>query len=398
MRELFRRQVFLFFLLVFIIPLSGADFGLSLIQTPELSGASSDNSFSWEASAAPWVSAVINEKIRFYASGALGVDYNDERPGDYKWLFIPELYRLEGIIQFMPGRTLTLGRTDYQDGLGFIVKGNFDGFKFSAELGQNRFSLGAFYTGLQYKENASIVLTAEDYLNLSLPLDFDDADSYFASRRGLFFLRGEFPGLLTERGILLTEFLGQFDFTDSERKFHSQYLTAAYRFGLRRLDLIAGMAAELMETEDEDPALGFAASLDLKWAVPTSFQDTLDLGARWATGDHNDTLSAFTPISSISQSYILKPPLSGLLIFKGGYEFRLLQTLSIGFDGFYFIQTGSDSNLWGPELYGRVNWAPVTDFSLAAGGGAFFPGPDFDDGSGDSRPRWLLSLTTTFSL
>jgi hypothetical protein len=400
------------FLLFFALPLSGADFGLSLIQTPELSGESGDNSFLWKGTGAPWFSALVNENLRFYVSGAVTADYSGARIGDDQWRIILELYRLEGIFQLMPGRTLTVGRTEYQDGLGLIAKGNFDGLKYSMDLGRNQFSAGAFYTGFQYKENPAIAFTEEDYLNRSLPPDYDDLDTYFASRRGLFFLRGDFPELFTERGTLLAEVLGQVDFTDSKQKLHSQYLSAAYRLNLRRLDLTLGGAAELIEEEERDPAMGFAASLDLKWAVPTAFQDRFDLGVLWASGNQSDAVTAFEPLSSTAQSYIFQPRLSSLLMLRGAYEFRLLQSLSMGFEAFYFFRIGesfldpainpaADSKLLGPELYGRINWNPVTDFSLMAGGGVFLPGPVYENGpygADGTKPRWKFFLTTIFSL
>jgi hypothetical protein len=89
------------------------------------------------------------------------------------------------------------------------------------------------------------------------------------------------------------------------------------------------------------------------------------------------------------------------MVLRAAYTLRPHESLSLVLDGRYFFlangaDSGADNTALGGELYGSANWAPVTDVTLTAGGGAFFPG------AGNALPsgapvQWLVSAGLTVS-
>jgi hypothetical protein len=123
-----------------------ADVGVILGTDGQYTGAINPEGFSLTACAAPWVSAVLNEKLTFHASERPAYDYaeNGEPPGAF--FFEPERTELH----WRPVSSVyaTLGRQRFQDTLGLAVSGFFDGAGGSLDFGTVRLSLGVFYTGL----------------------------------------------------------------------------------------------------------------------------------------------------------------------------------------------------------------------------------------------------------
>jgi hypothetical protein len=166
----------------------GLDFGLALGTEGDYTDNLNPEGFSVTATAAPWLSAVFTEKISLYISGKLTFEY--EEKGEPRGCYFFEVERTELNLRPAPGLYLGLGRRRFQDPAGLIASGLFDGAGGSVNLGVGRFSLGAYYTGLLYKETAKIILTSGDLERYKKPLDSAGLAGYFASRRVLLALTG----------------------------------------------------------------------------------------------------------------------------------------------------------------------------------------------------------------
>jgi hypothetical protein len=322
---------------------------------------------------------------------------------------LAELGRFEISWQPLPNVNLEAGRVRYKDPAGFIAAGLFDGLNGSLVLGGIRLSAGAFYTGLLYKETAKIVMTEGDAENYVTPLEYSDPDSYFASRRIVVSAGAEFPDL-TPRTTLALNLLAQFDLNpeSDNPSLHTQYFSARYTAQLLdTLSVTASLVAAQAEIEDT-ASLQFAAGAAADWDVPGNLRDSLHGEIRWSSGQVNDTVTAFAPISSIAQGQIFNPRLSAVMVLTAKYTARLHQTVSASAEGTYFVRTdgetlvgseypASSSRLLGGELYGGVLWAPMSDLVVTAGGGAFFPGWG-DVFVSDAPLRWKLRAALIVSL
>jgi hypothetical protein len=283
------------------------------------------------------------------------------------------------------------------------ASGLFDGLHGSAGFAWGRLSLGVFYTGLLYKETAEILMTAGDLENYGRELDYADGESYFASRRILAALTGEFPDLTRRSSLALTA-LAQFDVNPAGGgALHSQYLLGRYTYRpLEMLGLYVSGGLDLAEAEGAALQAGFAAAFGADWEPPSSIPDMLSAEGRWSSGAVNETVGPFRPISGIAQGAVFTPRLSALARVTGSYTARLFKTLSAEAGLHYFIRTDvetyadadldpeSSSRLLGGEVYGSAVWAAESGLRLTAGGGVFLPGTGraFRE---DAPVRWKVS-------
>jgi hypothetical protein len=386
------------------------DFGLALSQEAKASneGAASadDVEFFYTPVASPWISAV-GKKLSFYFSGSAGFAFEKDT-----WrtpLVLPELTRTELTWTVSPAFSFTLGRQHFADPSGLAAAGLFDGLAAAFSAGGSRFSVGAWYTGLLYKDTADIVMTSRDLAESMKPFALDG--SYFASRRILASLQWEHPGL-TPASSLALGLLGQADINDDDEanRFHSQYLSA--RWGLRlsgsfSLEALAALGAG--EKKGLDPMLFFAGALGFGWMPPSSVDDTLRLRALYSSPRVNDQVIAFVPVNSLPQGQVFGPALGGVSVIKLAYTLRPLTVLSLGAEGSYFIRVDTtsfrdtrdalkeDGYFLGAEAFGTVLWMPLPDIALTLGGGAFFPrlGNAFTE---DAETRWKATLKLILSL
>ena len=346
----------------------------------------------------PWFSLPLDVGELFFSAG-LGVHYAE------KTVFVPELLRLEYSTILAPF-TVRAGRIPWRDPSGFTAKGLFDGADFSMDLGQIRFGAVAFYTGLLYKNTADINVSPGDPRDYSLPLDWNDfGDTYFAPRRLIAALYGEFPGLPRHRGNLYAGILAQFDVSEADKRFHTQYLLLRHTLDYHIFDLSAAGAVELENTKEDGVRAALALSLDGGARLPLSLKNRLSLGMRWTSGEGSQT-AAFFPVIREAQGLVLKPHFSGIMVIRTNFEARLLPSLSAGLGGRYFIRTDSESfadpditkdkHPLGAEFFSSLLWVPYSDLSFSAEGGIFLPktGTAMRD---DAPVRWSLTLGTIFS-
>ena len=347
---------------------------------------------------APWVSLPLDVGELFFSAG-LGVHYAE------KTVFVPELLRLDYSAVLDPF-TIRAGRIPWQDPSAFTVKGRFDGADFSIDTGLVQFGAACFYTGLLYKDTADINVNPGDSGKYSANFDWSDfSDTYFAPRRFLAALYGEFPGFPFQRGNLYAGILTQFDLSKAEERFHTQYLLLRHTLNYKEYDLNAAGAAELEKTEKNGIKAAFALSLEGGWRTPVAVANRLSLGMRWASGESSGT-AAFFPVIREAQGVILKPSLSGIMVILTDFEARLLHSLSAGLGMRYFFRTDSgsfkDQDInkstypLGAELSGSALWAPFSDLSFSMEGGIFLPktGTAMRD---DAPVRWTVVLGTIFS-
>jgi hypothetical protein len=400
-----RRLPFGGFVLICIFAASSLhawDLGFLLNQKPLLEGTGGDLSFSYNGGLVSWFQTPLGDKADLYLSAGVLAEYDEEYI--HKWKVFPEIYRFQATIRPAGSLSLTIGRLQFSDPTAYVAQGLFDGISGAFNAGGTGLTLGGFYTGLLYKKTANITISQADLKDYNTELSVQKPSTYFAPRRAVAAVNWNIPGLFVPRGDFTAGGLFQFDFTYADITLHSQYLSLAYVLPLaNQFTLGAGGAFEVMEVSGRSTALGFAVNADFAWMLPTKVQDKLALGIKWASGEVNDTIRAFTPVSTVSMGHVLKPKLSGLMLIEADYAARLHQTLSAEFFATYFLRTDdltfadkdlkalSSSYLLGGEIYGGLTWVPVSDISLTAGAGAFFPqlGRAFVS---DAKIKWLISM------
>jgi hypothetical protein len=360
-----------------------ADFGLILGTEGEYTEALVPKGFSVTTTASPWVSAAFTETIDVYVSGKMTFDY--EEKGDPRQSYFFEAERTELNLRPAPGLYLGLGRRRFRDPAGLVASGLFDGAGGSVKLGTSRLSLGAYYTGLLYKETAKIILTPGDLERYEKPPDSEGLTGYFASRRVLLALTGEFPDLTSRTG-LSVQALAQIDVNGDSDNLNTHYLEL--RFTAEPADplhLNVGGIGELVQGPDELQG-SMAAFAGADWEVPGTLTDMLSAEFLWTSGRSGEKICAFTPVSGQNAGRVFDGGIGALLRTGLSYRMRPAAGFSVEAGAAYFIRTDletlwdseldgdSTSRLLGGELYGSLIWAPDPAFRLSAGGGAFFPG------------------------
>jgi hypothetical protein len=396
-----------FILMLFIAAAAfSVDFGLVLGAESEYADNFNPEGFSFTGNLSPWFSAVPSEKINFHASGKLSFEYDENGEPPESYFF--EMERTELIIHPVSAAYLSFGRRHFEDAAGLVASGLFDGAEGSVKLGMSRLSLGAFYTGLLYKETAKIIMTAGDFERYQKPLDAPNLEGYFASRRILLALTGEFPDL-TSRISLTVQGLAQFDLNDAPVLLNTQYL--GLRFAAEPVDFLhvhAGGVGELaQEAEELQGSAAVFAGAD--WEVSGALVDLLSAEFLWTGGRADNNVCAFAPVSGRNAGRVFDAGLGALMSAGLSYRIRPTDSFSLEAGGAYFIRTDletlgdgdldeeSKSRLLGGELYGSLVWGPDPALRLNAGGGAFFPGwgGAFQEGA---AVRWKVNFGVIVSL
>jgi hypothetical protein len=414
------------------LPLFSVDFGLAVSQIGEytnIAGDGEDEYANYTGSYIPWITSELGKAAMLYLSAKVGMKYEtgewevrepleadeiDAFPLE-KAHVLTELGRFE--FSWRPAASIYLeaGRIRFQDPLGIVAAGLFDGLTGSFVVGKARINAGAYYTGFLYKGTAKILMNSRDTENYVLPVHYGELwDTYFASRRVLVSASGEFPDL-TPHTTLTVNALGQFDLNpealSGESMLHTQYFSVLYTASpLRTLTLIGGGVLGTAQSET-DGRLHFAATLGVEWEVPGALQDMIQGEVLWTSGTGAGGAAAFTafmPVNSITRGQVYTPKLSGIMTARGQYSTRLSRSFAVSMEGTYFIRTDEDTpieaedsplseRLLGGELFGSLIYAPASDFMITLGGGAFFPswGNVFEK---DTPIRWKLMAGLVFSL
>jgi hypothetical protein len=382
-RKILLTLLFTICCLLITTSLFAVDVGVVLEQNAEYSNYGDDTAFAYDGIIIPRVTGLVGDKGDFYVS--LGLSYMND-----PWSFVPELLQTD--FNWRSGNTgLTAGRMSYDDPLGYIASGLFDGGRVAFDTGMGSFSIGAWYTGLLYKKRANIEMTDNEYTANNTELDYGDfADTYFAPRRVLAAFDWEHNGLW-EKVIARLSLLSQFDLT--EEKLNSQYFAGKIIIPYKVFSFNLGGCFELIEANDKTGS-AFAAEASAEWRHAVHY---LSLGAKYASGE-SDSLTAFLPLTTNTQGNIFETKLSGISMFSLDYTARLHETFSAGLYPAYFILTGSDSEekMLGGEIYAALFWSPVPDIGIVLGGGAFLP--SLGNVSPDEKVSWRIKLNVVLAL
>jgi hypothetical protein len=389
----------LIFLLFFTLPPCFAgDFGVILDQDLLFTGGEESSATEYSGTAIPWFASPLGDQADIYLSGGFSVQYDDEA-----WKPLLEIYRFEFIYKPFPDLRLEAGRVTFRESLSWVAAGLFDGFSAGLNIAGGRLSGGLFYTGLLYKKAAYIYMSPED------KKDFDDTDVYFASRRILTGVNWEKTSVFDTQGSLALSGLCQFDLNGSDTDIHSQYLEAVFTLPLgSAFNTVSGAVLELVELSDIDPYAAFALSTEIQWLLPSAVSGLVTLTGRFYSGDWNDGLGVFIPVTAEAQGKVLRPMLSGIALVEAACTARLYRALSGELSTAYYFRTDettytapgmdidSSSPLLGAELYGGLSWAPFPDVLLSLGAGIFLPktGRFFLD---DAEPKYRVELAAAIS-
>jgi hypothetical protein len=369
--------------LLFVSSLFAVDVGLVLDQNAEYSNSGDDTAFAYTGIAIPRITGLVGDTGDFYISA--GLTYKND-----PWSFVPELLRTD--LSLRPGNMdFTVGRMSFDDPLGFIASGLFDGARLAFDTDKGSFGVGVWYTGFLYKKRANIEMTDNEYTANNTALDYGDfANSYFAPRRVLAAIDWEHNGLW-EKVLARLSLLGQFDL--SEEKLNSQYLAGKMMIPFGAFDFDLGGCFELLEANGETGS-AFAAETAFAWRNPVHY---LSLGAKYASGKGGNT-SAFLPLTTVTQGHILEPKLSGMTIFSLDYTAKLHETFSAGLYPAYFMLTGGDEGkrMLGGEIFAALYWSPAPDISINLGGGAFLP--SLGNVTPDEKVSWRAELNVVLAL
>jgi hypothetical protein len=359
------------------------DFGVIINQELTLT----DDDVSYSAMAMPWFASPVGEQADLNLSGGIGYEYANEK-GYLRF----ELYRFELAWYPLADASFGFGRQNFQDSLGLIMTGLFDGVSASFyNIGGGRLDAGVFYTGLLYKKTASITMTLHDQSN------YYDDDIYFASSRLATGVNWEKTTIFNSQGSISLSGIFQFDLNDTDSKLHSQYLAAKYSMPLgAAFSFECGAAFELLEATGNDPRAAFAVVTDVQWMLPGGLPDMLSWGVRFSTGN-GDNVAAFTPLTDMEQGKVLLPNFSSIAMLQADYTARLPYNLFLEAFAACLFSTDeySASPFLGAEFYAGLSWAPFSDLVVALGGGLFFP----HTGDGNNADvKYRLKLTAGISL
>jgi hypothetical protein len=374
------------------LSLHALDFGLLLDQNGAISNpfggeqdtdkeGPSGDSFEYFAALIPRLSSSVGENGNIFISASVKAKIENE-----KTIIIPELLRTDFTYSFGNGE-FKIGRMGYQDPLGFIAVGLFDGVNVSFDAGNGSIGVGLWYTGFLYKERTNILTNSKDgdiHYNV---LDFSDfQNTYFAPRRILSVIEYENQGLY-ERAQLRVSLMGQFDLTGAETKFNSQYVAAKISIPANSFVYDIGLAAEMVETKDEKKQnIIKPAMAGLLGASYMFSQSRLSLSGVYSSGvSDNDSYTAFVPLTIVYQGNVLNAYLSGLSYISLDYLGRLHKNFSLGLNASSFIRTdlgtyaypysgiNSKGYIVGTEFFGCLYWNPVSDIKINLGAGVFLP-------------------------
>ncbi|MDR2109764.1 MAG: hypothetical protein LBP32_00490 [Spirochaetaceae bacterium] len=372
----------LFAALLFCIGIQGfaLDYGVALNQFPLVrsGGSEGEGDFDYSLMVRPWLSSPLGEKADLYLSGGFSAEYGEE------WAFLPDVSRFEISLRPLPNLGIEAGRFNFTEALGFVFSGLFDGLGAAWDIGGTRLEAGAFYTGLLYKKTAGITMTPQD------GAAYSDKEVYFASRRVVLALNWRIPALFDSRNSLDLSALAQIDLNDTEYALHSQYILAKWSRPLGGgwyMDMGAAAMVEEVRVEggDDKSAAGFALSLEPFWVPRKRPGDRLSFTFRMASGNRNDTLRAFRPLTTQAQGKVLEGLFSGLAWAQAAYRLGLPKNLRGELSAAWFFRTdretyagpglkaGSSSPSLGGEAYASLSWVPASWCSLTLGGGVFVP-------------------------
>jgi len=363
------------------------------------------NDYEYRANAVPRVSFLLGDNASFITSLGFGMEYVDK---EVFWIFEP--LRTEFSI-FSGAFGLRAGRFNYSDPMKLVADSLFDGFQLIYNSGIGRFALGGWYTGVLYKRNANILMTLNDRVIYDAKRNKDRYfENYFAPSRAVVSADWEHPSINSFLQ-LKAALTGQFDMSNVNEKYHSQYFTVSAGMNFKDIVVTAGGSIEAGETRGDNAALGLAAAgeLGFYFSLPTKYSSQLSLKARYGSGIESKLFDAFIPITTTYYGEIFQIGISGHTMFDLTYSVRFFETLGASLTASYFIRndlltpasyiiTGEEmkKKLLGAEIFSKIIWSPFSDMQYSLGIGTFLP--PFGNNWPGARAIWKIDLATVVAL
>ena len=366
------------------------DFGFIVNQHIDLGNQNpEDINFNYRGDFFPRFSFLTGETGSFIVSAGLTLG------NDPEFHYVPELLRTELSMNF-GALGFRAGRFGYSTPLYFITEGLFDGIQLTHSSSAGRFGFGAWYTGLLYKENLNINMTAYDRRINSALLEYDDFfNTYFASKRLLASLDWGHPSIreLVRLNMALTAQIDLNDpenFKEGEEKFNSQYFTLKAAMPFNRFYFEAGSSFGISQS-GPDHDLMFACEFGIFWMPVSDINSRLSLKGLLTSGHSGELFGPFIPVTVKNPGNILNFEVTGLTVLSLDYSARLTSTLGGSITASCFIN--NDDSSFGAEVFTRLVWSPFSDLQFILGGGAFIPANGDND-----KPVWRIDLTAIMAL
>ena len=375
-----------------------ADFGLSLDQTIEVE----NNLLTYDIGLTPWFSFSNGKNISLYLSSLLTVNYSGDFANNGGWGFIPEVSRFSLTWNINENMSLEAGRIEYADVLDFTASGLFDGFRFNIDLPPGTLSAALLYTGLLYKETASIIMTGADGINYSVPFDGKNYNYYSASRRMITSIRWDMPVKFPvgEAVKFSADILAQFDLNGGSDILHSQYASALMEFYPKdMLKITGGLLFGMMQNNNGDFGVSFGLLAQCKMGFSfTPAADLFSVTVKAAFGSTENGFNSYMPVSGVPQGSIFEETLSGLASVSLDYSIEILDSLFAQCALRYYMRThniSNEGNFYGGEFWASLGWQPLEDIFAFFGGGLFIPG--MGNINPDDTVMWKITAGITIS-
>ncbi len=261
----------------------------------------------------------------------LGYLYTDDRP----YLFDVDLFRLRGVYPtLIAGRAglleQTFGRYRFSDPSGRVLSHLADGFGMGVRYPSWNLNFGFSTTAFQLNPSSSIRMTDADVA------DADDSDLRFGPGRGIGMIELGIPELLGAHG-LRVGLTAQTDLRSPElddETIDSVYYTlvlAGPVVGALYYDLNATLmqARSTVGTEEED-TLGVQAGARLRYFAEQFLSSRAVLSVLYASGDKDDNISRFRPISRGSAGTVFTEKIEDLVVTELGFSLRPFSAMGNG--------------------------------------------------------------------
>ena len=381
----------------------------------------SEKAFEYKAGLTPRVSFLLGDIGTFFISCNLSIGFNND------FYFIHELLRTDVFFRFSD-YGIRVGRFFYSDPLKFVANSLLDGSQFTYNSNIGRFDFGAWFTGILYKKNATILMTDYDRMVFNAPYEKDNYwESYFAPPRWLMAIDWEHPSIgnfmqlnaslamqLDATGVPLADSL------------HSQYflLKASIPAG-SFLFTIGGVLETYIGITGSDIAsaklavsrpVAIAGELGVYYKLPGKHDGTVSFLVNYASGD-NRFLSesiripfgGYVPVTARFFGDIFQTEMAGFTIFSLNYSGYFNRIFGAKFAATYFIRDGANTQVGsllgdpglgernlGAEISAHLIVTPFSDVQYKIGIGAFLP--SLGDNWTNAQPVWRIDLSTVFGL
>lgn len=382
-------------------PAWALDYGVDVSDETTLTGEGSAVTLSQENEVAAWISMPIGSFSSLYARALYSFEGDFRLAPSSQSDVVPYTFNAgrvewEGFLPIGESSSLSwsLGRIRFSDHSGKAFAGLFDGASVAYSIGSIRIEAQAAYTGLSLKDDAGILMDADDEAIWAADSTWTDL---YAPARLVASLR-VLAVELAPRHDLGLEGWAQFDL-ESGTATNTQYLEPYVegRLGRSWRWRLWGLAEFGQDADGAFYSLGAGGSA--RFALPETLGFRAGLSASWASGDYDGagSMRAFAPITASSMAAVSSFGFSDVLAVSADASLSPLSGLVASLNATAMFRPGEAGAgaYRGSEASLRLRYAPWTDFSASLIGGYFLANaaaavPD------DSA--WTIGLTAGLEL